>query len=264
MNSNINKITNKIVINFKFILLLMVTFYYTITAANETALKPKQVQWPFNGVLGKFDQQAAQRGFQIYKEVCSACHEMKHTNYRNLQQIGFGEDEVKAIAAQYQVKDYNDLGEQIMRPAKPFDKFVAPFANEAAARAANNGALPVDLSLIIKAREDGANYVYSLLTGYTEKPKDFHLMDGLYYNQFFPGRQLAMPQPLNIGQVVYQDGTTPTIEQMAHDVVVFLQWAAEPEMENRKSLGLKVMIYFTLFTVLFYIAKKRIWANLDH
>jgi ubiquinol-cytochrome c reductase cytochrome c1 subunit len=229
---------------------------------SNDALHPKQIKWPFEGALGQVDRQAAQRGFQVYREVCANCHSLAHLSYRNLKDIGFAEGEAKEIAKNYSVKDFNDKGEMIERPALISDKFVSPYPNEAAARASNNGAYPVDLSLVVKARHDGANYVYSILTGYTEAPKDFHLQSGLNYNPFFPGRQIAMPAPLSSGQVQYADGTQATVEQMAKDVVVFLQWAAEPEMEHRKSMGLKVMIYLVVFTVLFFIAKNRIWSKL--
>ena len=148
------------------------------------------------------------------------------------------------------------------RPGLPYDKFVSPFANDNAARAANNGALPVDLSLIIKARGDGANYVYSLLTGYQDAPEGFEMMPGLTYNHYFPGYQIAMPSPLSDDIVSYSDGTNATIDQMARDVVIFLQWAAEPEMEARKAMGLKVILFLMAFTIVFYIAKKRIWSGL--
>lgn len=234
-----------------------------ISFASGDAIHPKQMQWPFEGIFGKFDRTAAQRGFQVYKEVCSTCHGLHNLSYRNLQHLGFSEAEVAEIAKGYTVKDGpNDEGEMFDREAKPSDRFVSPFPNEKAARAANNGAYPVDLSLIIKARPDGANYVYSLLTGYKETPEGFKLMEGLHYNPYFHGKQIAMPAPLSHNQVTYMDQTPATIEQMSKDVVVFLQWAAEPEMEARKSLGLKVMIYLSIFTTLFYIVKKRIWARL--
>jgi ubiquinol-cytochrome c reductase cytochrome c1 subunit len=222
------------------------------------------MQWPFDGIMGKFDRRAAQRGFQVYKEVCSICHGLGHLSYRNLEAIGFSEDEVKAIAASIMVQDGpDDEGEMFERPGIPSDRFAEPYPNEETARVANNGAVPVDLSLIVKARPDGANYLYSILTGYDEPPKGYHLMPALHYNKYFPDHQIAMPAPLvEDGQVEYMDGTSPTIDQMSRDVTIFLQWASEPEMEQRKSLGLKVMIYLIIFTILFYIAKKRIWAKL--
>jgi ubiquinol-cytochrome c reductase cytochrome c1 subunit len=219
--------------------------------------------WPFDGLLGVVDRQSAQRGFQVYKEVCSACHALSHLSYRNLKNIGFSPEEIKAIAQNYQVEDGpNDQGEMFKRPALPSDLFARPFANEQAARYSNNGAYPVDLSMVIKAREDGANYVYSILTGYMDVPSDFHLTSDLNYNPYFPGRQIAMPSPLSEGLVQYMDGTHASVDQMASDVVIFLQWAAEPEMENRKSIGLKVMIFLVIFTIVSYVAKNRIWSKL--
>lgn len=223
---------------------------------------PKQVKWPFDGFTGTVDRQSAQRGFQVYKEVCASCHALKRNSYRDLLALGFSEAEVKAIAAEANVKDGpNEAGDMFERPGRISDHFVAPFANDNAARASNNGALPPDLSLIVKARPDGANYVYSLLTGYTEAPEGFKVSDGMHYNAYFPGHQIAMAQPIHDGQVTYQDGVEASVDQMSHDVVNFLQWAAEPEMETRKRMGLKVFGYLAVFTVLFYVAKKRIWKN---
>ncbi|MCP5375138.1 MAG: cytochrome c1 [Rickettsiaceae bacterium] len=232
--------------------------------ADTTAKKPLQLIWPFEGIFGTFDRQAAQRGAQVYLEVCSTCHSNHNLYYRNLKDIGFSEAEIKQLAQKYTVKDGpNAEGEMFDRPALPSDRFVSPYPNEEAARAANNGAYPVDLSLIIKARQDGPNYVFSLLSGYQDAPADVKLMPGLYYNPYFEGGQIAMPPPLTEGQVTFSDGTPATVEQMAKDVVVFLQWAAEPEMEHRKSMGLKVMIFLLVFTVFFYIAKKKIWKNIS-
>src|SRR5688500_12525278 len=202
---------------------------------------PRKVEWAFDGLFGKVDKQAAQRGFQVYQEVCAACHGLSRIAFRNLKDIGFDPAEVKALAASYQVKDGpNDMGEMFERPGIPSDYFMPPFANEEAARAAHNGAYPTELSLLIKARPDGANDVYSLLTGYSHPPAGTHLADGQYYNPYFPGGALAMPPPLSDGQVSYSDGTPATVDQMSKDVVTFLQWAAEPEMEARKQMGIKV------------------------
>jgi ubiquinol-cytochrome c reductase cytochrome c1 subunit len=243
--------------------LFILTFASLSTLASEDAHHPKQMTWPFEGAFGKVDRQAAQRGFQVYKEVCAACHGLYNVSYRNLKDIGFSDVEIKEIAKNYTVKDGpNEEGEMFERPATPADKFVRPYPNEQAARASNNGAYPPDLSLIVKARDDGANYLFSLLTGYAEAPSDFKLMTGLYYNPYFPGGQIAMPPPLTEDQVTYMDGTKSSVEQMAHDVTVFLQWTAEPEMEHRKSMGLKVMIFLVFFTIFFYISKRTIWQKL--
>ncbi len=242
---------------------LLLILLLPLTALATDATPPKQMLWPFDGVFGKVDRQAAQRGFQVYKEVCATCHALKHLYYRNLKDLGFSEAEIKELAKQYSVIDGpNDEGEMFERPAVASDHFVSPFKNDQAARAANNGGLPVDLSLIVKAREDGANYVYSILTGYENTPAGFKLNPGSSYNHYFAGHQIAMPAPLVDEIVKYEDGTNATVDQMSHDVVVFLQWAAEPEMEHRKSMGMKVLMFLSVFTLLFYIAKNRVWKNL--
>ncbi len=232
-------------------------------AAGSDAKPPKEIAWPFDGITGQVDRQSAQRGYQVYKEVCASCHGLKRIAYRNLMQIGFSEDEVKQLASEAFVIDGpNDEGEMFERPGIAADRFVAPFPNQQAARAANNGAYPVDLSLIVKARPNGANYVYSLLTGYQDPPAGEPERDGMYYNPYFPGEWLAMAPPMMDDQVEYQDGTTATLHQMSYDLVNFLQWAAEPEMEERKAMGIKVLIYLVILTIFFYAAKKRIWARL--
>ena len=235
-----------------------------VALASGGGEKPlRHVDWAFDGVFGKVDKQSAQRGFQVYKEVCAACHGLKRVAFRSLQDIGFSEGEVKALAAGYQIHDGpNDAGDMFDRPGKPSDYFPSPFANENAARASNGGAYPPDLSLIIKARHDGGNYVYSLMTGYEEPPAGFHLNEGMHYNAYFPGQQIAMPAPLSDDRVSYEDGTKATVDQMAHDVVVFLQWAAEPEMEARKQMGIKVFAFLLIFTGFAWVAKKNIWKKL--
>ncbi len=235
------------------------------SALSTAALHPKQMKWEFDGFFGRFDKASIQRGFQVYKEVCSACHGMKLMNYRNLTDVGFSLEEVKAIAADYSVSDGpNDDGDMFDRPGLPSDKFVAPYANDNAARSANGGALPPDLSLIIKARHDGANYVYSLLTGFSEAPEGFVMNEGKNYNPYFEGRQISMPQPISDdGQVDYKDGTNPTKEQMVVDVVNFLQWAAEPEMEKRKRMGVIIVIFLTALFVILLAAKKAVWKKVE-
>lgn len=231
--------------------------------ASSDAHHPKQLDWSFDGVFGRFDQNSVQRGLKVYREVCASCHGLSRVAIRQLTDVGFSEAETKALAAQYTFTDGpNDMGEMFDRPGRPSDKFPSPYPNEAGARAANNGAFPPDLSLIVKARPDGANYVYSLLTGYEPAPGHVTVAPGQYYNPYFPGGLLAMPEPIMDGMVDYEDGTTNTKDQLAKDVVNFLHWAAEPEMELRKRMGIKVMMFLAIFTGLFYIAKQRVWKNL--
>ncbi len=231
--------------------------------ATTDAEHPKQIVWPFGGPLGTVDKQAAQRGFQVYKEVCSACHGMKRVAFRKLAEIGFSEAEIKALAATYNYDDTDDSGQPKQRPGRASDYFKSPFPNEKAARASNGGALPPDLSLIIKARHEGPDYVYSILTGFGQTPPpDLKMNAGMNYNPYFPGRQIAMPAPLSDGRVTYEDGTKATVDQMAQDVVVFLQWASEPEMEARKELGLKAIAFLLVMSGFFYVAYKRVWKGL--
>ncbi|MFN3460658.1 MAG: cytochrome c1 [Oceanibaculum sp.] len=218
--------------------------------------------WSFSGLFGTFDRAAAQRGFQVYKEVCATCHGAYHLSYRNLADLGFSEAEVKAIAAEDTVIDGpNDEGEMFERPAEPSDKFKRPFPNENAARFANGGAYPPDLSLIVKARPGGADYLYALLTGYQEAPADVEMMEGMNYNAYFPGHQIAMAQPLYPDSVTYADGTTASVEQMSRDLTTFLAWAAEPEMERRKQMGISVMLFLIVLTGLAYGSMRKIWAD---
>jgi ubiquinol-cytochrome c reductase cytochrome c1 subunit len=227
--------------------------------ADETPL-PRQ-EWSFDGVFGTYDQASLQRGFQVYKKVCSVCHPVTHLSFRDLTQIGYSEDQVKAIAAGYQVTDGpNDEGQMFQRPGRPSDPIPGPFPNDQAARAANNGALPPDQSLIVKARPGGPDYVYAILTGYKEAPADFKLQEGMNYNEFFPGHQIAMPPPLSDNAVTFADGTPATMPQMAHDVTGFLTWASEPNLEDRHRTGFKVILFLIVAAGVFYAAKRKIWA----
>ncbi|MGB0934496.1 MAG: cytochrome c1 [Alphaproteobacteria bacterium] len=226
------------------------------------APKPPQQQWSFSGMRGTFDRGELQRGFQVYREVCASCHGINLLSFRNLSALGFSDAEIKAIAAEYEVADGpDDAGEMYDRPAEPHDRFVPPFANEKAARASNNGSLPPDLSLITKARFNGPDYLYALLTGYQDQPEGTEVQEGMYYNIYFPGNQIAMKSPLSDGQVEYSDGTTATVAQMSRDVTAFLAWAAEPEMESRKETGLMVLLYMLIFTAFLFISMNRIWAR---
>lgn len=220
--------------------------------------------WPWQGIFGTYDKAALQRGWAVYDQVCAACHSLRLVAYRNLAEIGFSEAEIKAIAAGKEVNDGpNDEGEMFTRKGLASDRFVKPFPNEQAAKSANGGALPPDLSLIVKAKEGHADYIYSVLTGYGKTPPaDMKLPSGMNYNPMFPGGQIAMAPPLSEGALEFADGTKATVGQMAKDVTSFLQWAAEPELERRKQMGVKVMIFLLIMTVLFWFAKRRIWADL--
>jgi ubiquinol-cytochrome c reductase cytochrome c1 subunit len=227
------------------------------------ALAYKSVDWPHSGPFGTYDRAALQRGYLVYKQVCAACHGLRQVAYRSLREIGFSEAQVKALAAEVEVQDGpNDQGEMFNRPARPSDRFRSPFANPQAARAANNGALPPDLSLIIKARAGGGDYVYSLLTGYQNAPAGVKLSEGMNYNPYFAGGQIAMAPPLNEGAVEFADGTKANVDQMAKDVVSFLAWAAEPEMEMRKRMGVKVILFLLVLTGVLYAVKRKVWAVL--
>ena len=226
------------------------------------APEPIHVAWPHDGPFGTFDRAAAQRGFQVYREVCSACHNLDFVAFRNLAALGFNADEVAAVAAEYTVTDGpDDTGEMFERPGRPADPIPPPYPNPEAARAANGGALPPDLSLITKARAGGADYVYSILVGYGEAPAGEAPREGLYYNNFFPGHWIAMPPPLSDDQVTYADGTGATVQQMAEDVATFLTWAGEPTLEERKQTGLKVMLFLIVLTGLTYATMRKVWAD---
>jgi ubiquinol-cytochrome c reductase cytochrome c1 subunit len=238
-------------------------------------LPDHDVKFSFDGPLGKYDVVQLQRGFQVYKEVCSACHSMKLVAFRDLTEIGFTKPEVKAIAKQWpvEVPSINDkTGEVSSRKALPSDYFPSPFANDTAARIANNNALPPDFSLLAKAREGGAHYIHELITGYTEQPADLvkHFPDAktppsLHYNPYFANLNIAMPPPLVAeGQVTYADGTKATVDQMGQDVAAFMMWAAEPKLENRHRVGLAVVIYLLIATGLAFAAYRNIWHGKKH
>lgn len=250
----------------------------------------KDVDFSFEGPFGTFDRAQLQRGYQVYKQVCASCHGLKLLSYRNLGDDGgpgFPEAQIKAFAAEVSVPDepnaegetHDADGQRLTRPGKPSDRFVSPFANDNAARYANNGALPPDLSLMAKARAGfhgtfnqlfngpgGAEYIYSILVGYQDPPaeKAEKAPEGLEYNPYFPGEWIAMLPPLSEGAVDYADGTEASVDQMAKDVSAFLMWAAEPKLEQRKRIGFQVIIYLLVLSGLLYFAKKRVWAKVDH
>ena len=226
-----------------------------------------KIDWSFAGITGKFERDSLQRGYQVYKEVCSSCHSMKYLSYRNLGQKGgpeFTLEEVKAIAASYDVEDGpNSEGEMYERPGRPSDHFVNPYPNDNAATAANGGAYPPDMSVLAKARTGGANYIYSILMGYEEKPAGFVLDEGVYYNKYMDGNKIKMMSPLSDDLIEYTDGTNATQAQMAKDVTTFLTWAAEPHLEARHRTGTKVIIYLIILATLVYFSMKKIWSRVD-
>jgi ubiquinol-cytochrome c reductase cytochrome c1 subunit len=226
-----------------------------------------KTDWSFKGLFGKFDRGALQRGYQVYSEVCSSCHSMKYISYRNLAEKGgpeFSEAQAKAIAASFEVTDGpNEDGEMFTRPGKLSDKFVMPYENVKAAQAANGGAYPPDMSVLVKARGGGANYIYSLLQGYEDPPTGITLDDGVYYNKFMYGNKIKMSNQLTDGLVEYADGTEATIEQMSKDVTTFLMWTAEPHLEARHQMGFKAIVYLIILTILVYFSMKRIWSRIE-
>lgn len=232
--------------------------------ASERPEIPSQ-SWDFSGPLGRFDDAQLRRGFLVYMDACSACHSLRHVAYRDLSAlgVGFGPEDIKALAAEFTVLDGpGEDGEMYERPARPYDRFVPPFPNTQAARAANSGMAPPDLSLITKARPGGADYIYAFLTGYVDEPEGAEVTPGMFYNLYAPGRQTGMVPVLFEDLVEYEDGTPATVEQMAEDVTAFLAWAADPHMEQRKKLGIKVVIFLTLLTIMFYALKREVWAHL--
>jgi cytochrome c1 len=268
--------------------IIAVTLACSLLALNAPAFaqeqdtpQPPRVKWSFAGPFGKFDEAQLQRGFKIYKEVCSNCHSLELLAIGSLAEpggLGYSEAQAAAIADDYKVKDLNDKGEPIERAGRPADHFPSPFANELAAQAANGGTAPPDMSTLAKARgyqrgfpwfvldfftqyqEQGPDYIAALLNGYVDPPKDFKLPPGGNYNSYFPGHVIAMPPPLQAGQVTFDDASPQTMEQYTKDVSAFLVWAAEPHMIARKRIGFQVMLFLIVLAGLLYFTKKRVWS----
>jgi len=248
-----------------YLIFLLLIGSYQVNAAEKTELL--KVDWSFNGLFGKFDRGSLQRGYQVYSEVCAACHSMKYLSYRNLSEKGgpeFSIEQAKAIAASFEITDGpNADGEMFTRPGKLSDKFLMPYENDKAAQAANGGAYPPDMSVLAKARSGGADYIYSLLLGYEEAPSGMSLDDGVYYNKYMYGNQIKMSAPLSEDLIEYGDGTEASIEQMSKDVTTFLMWAAEPHLETRHQMGFKAIVYLIILTVLVYFSMKKIWSRVE-
>jgi len=239
-----------------------------VAIAAETHIPLKHQHWHFTGPFGTYDRASAQRGFQVYKDVCAACHSLSLLAYRNLMELGLTENQVKGIAAEVQIADIGDDGAPIERPGRLSDRFKKPFPNEAAAAAANGGKAPPDLSLIVKAREGHQDYIYSLLTGYVPfdkltpaQIKEFDVKKDDNFNLYFPGHKIAMPPPLADDKVQYVDGTKATLDQEVRDVVEFLAWASEPHLEARNRTGIRVILFLLAFAGLMYGLKRQIWAD---
>lgn len=251
---------------FFIILIFSLSSFFFLKNSHSATQKIELIEqnWPFNGIFGRFDKSSLQRGFQVYREVCAGCHGIRHIAYRDLIDLGYTSDEIKSIATEYEVIDGpNDEGEMFTRFARPSDKFVGPYLNDKEARVANGGAYPPDLSLMVKARVGGADYLYSLLNGYKEYPKDFEASDGMYYNEFYPGKQIAMPSPIMDEIVEYEDGTEASQAQIARDVTSFLAWTAEPELEERKSMGVKTIFFLIILSIMLLGVKRKIWKDLE-
>ena len=245
-----------------FFVLVFLFSNFNVLASGSGNDLPKH-NWSFKGLTGTFDKSSVQRGFKVYREVCSGCHSMSLLYYRDLIDIGFSDEEVKAIAAEYTIIDGpNEEGEMFERPAKPSDRFVPPFSNEQEARISNNGSYPPDLSVITKAKKHGPDYIFNLLLGYTEPPVDFELGEGMYYNKWKEGHQISMAQPLDEDYVDYDDGTENNLPQLAEDITTFLVWSAEPELETRKKLGIKVILFFIVLGSIVFIVKNRLWREI--
>jgi ubiquinol-cytochrome c reductase cytochrome b/c1 subunit len=257
--------------------------------AAGNAAHPHKEHWSFGGMFGHYDRAQLQRGFKVYREVCSSCHSLQLLSFRNLTEEGgpqFSEGQVKLLASEYKVTDGpNETGEMFERPARLSDRFPAPFANDQAARVSNGGALPPDFSVLAKARtyergwtnlyiiqdlltgyqETGVDYIHALLNGYDHQPPADHVVPaGSHYNPFFPGGNIAMPKPLNDGQIEYTDGSPTTVDQYSRDVAAFMMWAAEPHLEARKQIGFMVMIFLAVLAVLVYFTKKKVWSDVAH
>ncbi len=252
-----------------FKLILILSFFSLYSAQTFAAEKVDYLKtdWSFKGLFGKFDRASLQRGYQVYTEVCASCHSMKYLSYRNLSEEGgpeFSEAAAKAIAASFDVKDGpNADGEMFTRPGKLSDKFVMPYDNVKAAQAANGGAYPPDMSVLVKARGGGVDYIYSLLQGYEDPPSGVTLDDGVYYNKYMYGNKIRMAAPLSDGIVEYGDGTNASVEQMSKDVTTFLMWAAEPHLEARHQMGFKAIVYLIILTILVYFSMKKIWSRVE-
>ena len=249
---------------FKILILILLINNFSNLFSADSGLEPEKYPFSFNKPLGTIDKNSAQRGLQVYIEVCAGCHGLKHVAFRSLQGLGYNKQEINNIASQFKIDDLpNDEGEIEKRDAIFSDNFVEPYKNINEAKSSNNGAYPPDLSLMVKARKDGANYVRSLLLGYSDAPTGFDVGEG-YYNKYMAGNIIAMPQPLYGEDVEYKDGTVPTLEQEVKDLVTFLTWTSMPDLEERRSAGIKVIFFLFFMTIFFYLSYRKIWSELKN
>ena len=262
MKTNKNNIFYTIVISFLFLF-----FFNSKLVAKESKVELLKTNWSFKGIFGKFNRAELQRGYQVYSEVCSGCHSIEHLSYRNLSEKGgpeFPVEIAKNIAASFDIIDGpNSEGEMFTRPGRMSDKFVEPYPNIKAAEAANGGSYPPDMSVLVKARKGGANYIYSMLLGYDDPPEGFKLEDGVYYNKYISGNNIKMPNILSDGLLEYADGTEATTQQMAKDVATFLTWASEPSLEARHKMGFKIILYLIALALLLYLSMKKLWSRVE-
>tara|TARA_B100000989_G_scaffold185999_1_gene139941 strand:- start:1580 stop:2359 length:780 start_codon:yes stop_codon:yes gene_type:complete len=250
--------------------LLVISIFLFVPISTNSAENSNNLlttDWSFKGPFGKFDRASLQRGYQVYQEVCASCHSVKYLSYRNLSESGgpeFTIDESKAIAASFEILDGpNADGEMFLRPGRLSDKLLMPYKNEQEAKAANGGAYPPDMSVLVKARKGGADYIYSVLLGYEDPPLNIKLDEGVYYNKYMYGNKIKMPAPLSDDLIEYTDGTKATEEQMAKDVVNFLMWTAEPHLEQRHKIGFRAIAYLIILTILVYFSMKKIWSRVE-
>ncbi len=256
----------------KLLKIYLTTIFLTLSIQNITYSAGESYpllkqDWSFKSFFGTFDRASLQRGYQVYTEVCASCHSLKYVSYRNLAEKGgpeFSIEQAKAIASNFEVTDGpNNDGEMFTRPAKLSDKFVLPYANDQEAKLSNGGAYPPDMSVLVKARAGGADYIYSVILGYEDPPEGMKLDDGVYYNKYMYGNKIKMPPQLYDDLVTYADGTPATPEQMAKDITTFLAWTAEPKLEERHKFGFRAIIYLVILTILVYFSMKRIWSRIE-
>ena len=251
--------------------IILFVYIITIVSANNCFaaenVKLLEKKWSFEGIFGTFDRSSLRRGYQVYNEVCSSCHSINLLSYRNLSENGgpeFSIEDAKNFAKSFEVMDGpNSEGEMFTRPGRLSDKFVKPYSNIEAAKAANGGAYPPDMSVLVKARNGGANYIYSILLGYEEPPEDFNIDEGVYYNKYMPGHNIKMPNILSDGLLDYSDGAEATVDQMAKDISTFLTWASEPSLEARHKIGFKVILYLIILALLVYLSMKKLWSRIE-